>query len=319
MSVVTTPLKIGISACLLGQNVRWNGGHALNRFVAHTLGHFVSFVPVCPEMECGLGTPRETLRLVGSVEAPRLVTTKTGIDHTERMQTWAKKRLDQLAEEDLCGFIFKKDSPSSGLLRVKVYNEKGQPVKKGVGMFARAFTERFPRIPVEEEGRLNDPKLRENFIEQIFTLRDWRNTLSERKAMGRLVAFHTRQKMLILSHSQKHYREMGKLVAAGKEMGMKALHDRYEALLMEALSLKTTIKKNTNVLLHILGHFKKQLSADEKQEMLELIDNYRAEQIPLIVPVTLVNHYVRKYDKPYLAQQTYLNPHPLELKLRNHA
>ncbi|MDJ0784603.1 MAG: DUF523 and DUF1722 domain-containing protein [Desulfosarcinaceae bacterium] len=316
---MTTPLKIGISACLLGQNVRWNGGHALNRFVAHTLGHFVSFVPVCPEMECGLGTPRETLRLVGSVEAPRLVTTKTGIDHTERMQTWAKKRLDQLAEEDLCGFIFKKDSPSSGLLRVKVYNEKGQPVKKGVGMFARAFTERFPRIPVEEEGRLNDPKLRENFIEQIFTLRDWRNTLSERKAMGRLVAFHTRQKMLILSHSQKHYREMGKLVAAGKEMGMKALHDRYEALLMEALSLKTTIKKNTNVLLHILGHFKKQLSADEKQEMLELIDNYRAEQIPLIVPVTLVNHYVRKYDKPYLAQQTYLNPHPLELKLRNHA
>ena len=316
---MTTPLNIGISACLLGENVRWNGGHSLNRFVAHTLGQFVRFVPVCPEVECGLGTPRETLRLVGTVEAPRLVTSRSGIDHTERMQTWAQKRLDQLAEEDLCGFIFKKDSPSSGLMRVKVYNDKGQPVKNGVGMFARAFTERFPRIPVEEEGRLNDPKLRENFIEQIFALKEWRDTLEARKSMGSLVAFHTRQKMLILSHSQKHYREMGKLVAVGKQMKPTQLYDQYEALFLDALRLKTTIKKNTNVLLHILGHFKKQLTADEKQEMLDLIDNYRAEQLPLIVPITLVNHYVRKYDKPYLAQQTYLNPHPLELKLRNHA
>lgn len=316
---MTPSLKIGISACLLGQNVRYNGGHALNRFVAHTLGQFVSFVPVCPEVECGLGTPRETLRLVGSVESPRLVTSRTGIDHTERMQTWARKRLDKLAEEDLCGFVFKKDSPSSGLMRVKVYNAKGQPNKSGVGMFARAFTERFPRIPVEEEGRLNDPKLRENFIEQIFTLKDWRDTLENRKSMGRLVAFHTRQKMLILSHSQKHYREMGKLVAVGKQLALSELYDRYEALLMAALNLKTTVKKNTNVLMHILGHFKQQLSADEKQEMLELIDSYHGEQVPLIVPITMVNHYVRKYDKPYLAQQTYLNPHPLELKLRNHA
>jgi uncharacterized protein YbgA (DUF1722 family)/uncharacterized protein YbbK (DUF523 family) len=315
----TTPLKIGISACLLGENVRWNGGHALNRFVAHTLGQFVSFVPVCPEAECGLGIPRETLRLVGTIESPRLVTSRTGIDHTERMQTWARERLDQLAQEELCGFIFKKDSPSSGLLRVKVYNDKGQPVKKGVGMFARAFTERFPRVPVEEEGRLNDPKLRENFIEQIFALKDWRDTLDDRKTMGRLVAFHTRQKMLILAHSQKHYRVMGKLVAKGKQMAPTALYDQYEAYLVDALRLKTTTKKNTNVLLHILGHFKQQLTGDEKQEMLELIDQYRTEQIPLIVPITLVNHYVRKYDKPYLAQQTYLNPHPLELKLRNHA
>ena len=229
---MTTPLKIGISACLLGQNVRYNGGHALNRFVAHTLGQFVSFVPVCPEVECGLGTPRETLRLVGKVESPRLVTSRTKIDHTERMQTWAQKRLDQLAQEDLCGFVFKKDSPSSGLMRVKVYNDKGQPNKNGIGMFARAFTERFPRIPVEEEGRLNDPKLRENFIEQIFTLKDWRDTLKDRKSMGRIVAFHTRQKMLILSHSQKHYREMGKLVAAGKQLTPTELYDQYEACLL---------------------------------------------------------------------------------------
>jgi uncharacterized protein YbgA (DUF1722 family)/uncharacterized protein YbbK (DUF523 family) len=316
---MTTPLKIGISACLLGEKVRWNGGHALNRFVAHTLGRFVSFVPVCPEVECGLGTPRETLRLVGGVAAPRLVTSKTGIDHTDRMQAWAARRLDQLADENLCGFIFKKDSPSSGLLRVKVYNDKGQPVKQGVGMFARAFTERYPRIPVEEEGRLNDPKLRENFIEQIFVLKDWRDTLAQGRTMGRLVAFHTRQKLLVLSHSQKHYRQMGRLVAEGKRLTPGERYDRYESLLMEALALQTTIKKNTNVLLHILGHFKKQLSADEKQEMLEVMDNYRAEQIPLIVPVTLINHYVRKYEKAYLAQQTYLNPHPLELKLRNHA
>lgn len=310
--------KIGISACLMGENVRWNGGHKLDSYLVKTLGMYVTYVPVCPEVECGLGIPRETLRLVGDIENPRLITTRTKIDHTEKMQTWAKTRVKALENEDLCGFIFKKDSPSSGLLRVKVYGEKGMPQRKGVGLFAKAFTEHFPRIPVEEEGRLHDPKLRENFIEQVFTLKRWRDVLSKPKKVGELVDFHTRHKLTLMSHSQKHYQIMGKLVAGSKQQSLKEAYGQYEKLLMEALSLKTTVKKNVNVLQHILGYFKKQLTADEKKEMLEIIDNYRISDVPLIVPITMLKHYVRKYKQPYLGKQVYLNPHPLHLQLRTH-
>ncbi len=312
-------IRIGISQCLLGDNVRWNGGHSRSRFITDTLSRYVDFVPVCPEVEAGFPIPRETFRLVGDIDNPRLVTSKAKVDHTEHMLRWAGRRVESLEQENLCGFIFKKDSPNSGLFRVKVYNEKGMPEKKGVGLFARAFTERFPRIPVEEDGRLNDPLLRENFIEQIFTLKRWRETLEKKKSVGHLVDFHTRHKLLIFSHSATHYRAMGKLVAEGKSLPLETLYDRYENQLIESLRLKATIKKNANVLLHLLGYFKKELSADEKQELLEIIDRYREEVVPLIVPITLLNHYVRKYQQPYLLQQVYLNPHPLELKLRNHA
>ena len=311
-------IKIGISACLLGENVRYNGGHARDRYLTDTLGLYVEYVPVCPEVECGMGIPRETLRLVGDPENPCLVTTKTNIDHTARMAQWALQRTQKLEKEDLCGFVFKKNSPSSGLFNVKVYNSKGVPDKRGVGLFARQFTKHFPLIPVEEEGRLNDPKLRETFIEQIFTLKRWRETLSQKKSVGNLVDFHTRHKLLILSHSPNHSRMMGKLVASGKAMALPELYQRYETLLIEALRLKTTLKKNINVLQHAMGYFKKQLSPDEKQELLEILDQYRDEYVPLIVPITLTNHYVRKYRQPYLGQQVYLNPHPIALKLRNH-
>jgi uncharacterized protein YbgA (DUF1722 family)/uncharacterized protein YbbK (DUF523 family) len=311
-------IRLGISSCLLGENVRWNGGHKLNRYIRDTLGQFMDFVPVCPEVECGLGVPRETLRLKGAIDSPRLVTTKTGIDHTDRMQTWAAGRVKQLEKENLHGFIFKKDSPSSGLMRVKVYSEKGMPQKKGVGIFARAFTEHFPNIPVEEEGRLNDPRLRENFIEQVFSLKRWRDCLKKGRRMGVLVDFHTRNKMLILSHSQKIYRDMGRLVARGKKLPGTELFATYEDLLLQALSMKGTAAKHGNVMLHMMGYFKKQLSADEKQELLDCFADYRQELVPLIVPLTLLKHYVRKYRQPYLSQQTYLNPHPVELKLRNH-
>lgn len=312
-------IKIGISQCLLGDNVRWNGGHSRSRFITDTLSLYVDFVPVCPEVEAGYPIPRETFRLTGDPDRPRLVTTKTRVDHTERMRSWAEERVVKLEKENLCGFIFKKDSPSSGLLRVKVYNEKGMPEKKGVGLFAKAFTKKFPRIPVEEDGRLNDPVLRENFIEQIFTLKRWRETLEKERTLGRLVDFHTRHKLLLLAHSTTHYRDMGKLVAQGKALPMEALYDHYENQLMEALRLKATVKKNANVLHHLLGYFKNDLSADEKQEVLEIVDQYREGVVPLIVPVTLINHFVRKYQQPYLLEQVYLNPHPIELKLRNHA
>ncbi len=311
-------IRIGISSCLLGNNVRWNAGHKRDRFLTDTLGQFVEYIPVCPEVEAGFGIPRESLRLVGDPAAPRLITFKSKTDCTDQMLSWAQKRVKQLEEEKLCGFIFKSDSPSSGMIRVKVYNPKGMPEKKGVGMFARAYMDHFPLIPVEDDGRLHDPRIRENFIERIFTLKRWRDSIVKSPSMGKLVDFHTRNKLLILSHSPKHYRLMGKLVAEGKK---EALDDRlaqYERILMEALALKTTDKKNTNVLQHMMGYFKKQLTTDEKQELLAVFDQYRNGFVPLLVPLTLMNHYVRKYNQPYLKMQTYLNPHPLELQLRTH-
>ena len=311
-------LKLGISSCLLGQEVRWNGGHKLDKYLAYTLGQFVEYVPVCPEVEAGFGVPRESFRLIGDAEHPRLITFKSKTDHTDRMMAWAARRVRELEKEDLCGFIFKSDSPSSGMIRVKVYNEKGMPHKVGTGIFARAFMEHFPLIPVEDDGRLNDPLIRENFILQIFTMKRWRDILAGKKTMGRLVDFHTRNKLLIMSHSQKHYREMGKLVAGGKKMPIEELYQKYQRLLMEALKSKTTVRRNTNVLQHLMGYFKKQLTPDEKQELIEIFEQYRNELVPLIVPITLINHYVRKYEQPYLKLQTYLNPHPMELKLRTH-
>lgn len=319
MQASNNSIKLGISTCLLGENVRYDGGHKLDHFLTETLGQYVEYVPVCPEVECGLPTPRESMHLEGDLESPRLVTTRTHKDQTERMVKWARKRIKELAKEDLCGFIFKSNSPSSGMERVRVYSEKGMPAKKGRGIFARIFTEHFPLIPVEDEGRLHDPKLRENFIERVFTLKRWRGALAEKWSMGNLVEFHTQHKLLILSHGQKQYRIMGKLVAGGKERPIKALYAEYETLLMEALRLKTTPKKNANVLQHVMGYFKKDLSADEKQELIEIISDYREGYVPLIVPITLINHYVRKYDQPYLMKQMYLKPHPIALRLRNHA
>jgi len=311
-------IKLGISTCLLGENVRYDGGHKLDRFLTETLGQYVEYVPVCPEVECGLPIPREALRLVGKPDFPRLVTTHTKQDLTDRMTQWAQKRVVELERERLFGFIFKSDSPSSGMERVKVYGDQGMPAKRGIGMFAKTFMEHFPLLPVEEEGRLHDPILRENFIERIFTLKRWREIVAQKENRGNLVSFHTRHKLLILSHSPRHYETMGKWVAQAKDLPPKELYQKYQILLMEALLLKTTPKKNSNVLQHMMGYFKEQLSPDEKQELLEVIDHYRQEYIPLIVPATLMNHYVRKYNQPYLKEQVYLSPHPMELQLRNH-
>ncbi len=312
-------IRLGISSCLLGNPVRFDGGHQHDRYLTETLGAFVEYVPVCPEVECGLGIPRETLRLVGNPASPRLVTTRSGMDHTERMRSWAEERLQGLAREELDGFIFKKGSPSSGMERVKVYSDQGMPRKIGAGIFAQAFMDRFPSLPVEEDGRLYDPALRENFIERIFAHRRWRHLLAAKPGIGDLVAFHTSHKLLILSHNEKIYREMGRLVALASTPVQEEVFGTYERLLMEALKGLSTVKKHTNVLMHMLGYFKKQLTADEKTEILGIIDQFKMGYLPLIVPITLLNHYVRKYREDYLAGQLYLNPHPLELKLRNHA
>jgi len=313
------PIKIGISACLLGQKVRYDGSHQHDRYITETLGNFFEFVPVCPEVECGLPVPRETMRLMGESKSPRLVTTKTNIDHTEKMQRWAEVRVKELETENLHGFIFKRKSPSSGMERVKVYGENKIPQNTGVGIFARAFMEHFPLLPVEEDGRLHDIHLRENFIERIFIYKRWRDLVEQNKTRGGLVDFHTAHKLLIMAHSIEHYRALGRLVAHPREMDTEDLYTEYLQILTEALKRKCTINKHVNVLQHMMGYFKKNISAVEKQEMLALFDQYKNELIPLIVPVTLINHYVRKYNQEYLADQLYLRPHPIELKLRNHA
>jgi len=265
-------IKLGVSACLLGQNVRYNGGHSRDPFITDTLSQYVEFFPVCPEVECGLPIPRESMRLVGDAESPRLMTGNTKQDHTNRMLGWCAKKVSELEELDLYGFIFKKGSPSSGMERVKVYTDQGMPSNRGIGMFARAFMEHFPLLPVEEEGRLHDPKLRENFIEAIFVLQRWRESLSPKPTRRGFVEFHTRHKMLLMAHSPNHMKLMGKLVASLKDHGVADFRLQYQKLLMEALRLKTTRRKHTDVLMHCMGFLKKLLSSDEKKELLEIIE-----------------------------------------------
>jgi uncharacterized protein YbgA (DUF1722 family)/uncharacterized protein YbbK (DUF523 family) len=312
-------IRLGVSACLLGQPVRYDGQHKHDRFITDTLGKYVEYVPVCPEVECGLPVPREAMRLVGDPAAPRLMTVRTRQDLTDQMLGWARMRVLELEKEDLCGFIFKSDSPSSGMDRVKVYNEKGAPAGRAPGMFAREFMRHFPLLPVEEEGRLHDPDLRENFIERIFALQRYRGAIGADRSLATLMRFHERHKYLIQSHSPSLGRRMGALLGAAKRRNLDSVCEEYEGLLLTALKSLATPGKHANILLHMLGYLKEHLTADEKQEMLLLIDQMRGSIIPLVVPVTMLSHYVRKYRIEYLFGQYYLDPHPIELKLRNHA
>ncbi len=315
-------IPIGISACILGQEVRYNGGHKLDRFIRDTLGAYVRFVPVCPEVDIGLGTPRESMRLVrgdGDDVGVRLVAPKSGSDHTERMQTYAKEQLERLAAEHLCGYILQKGSPSCGMERVRIYSKPGvSPSNNGRGLFAQALMERFPNLPVEEDGRLNDPGLRENFVERIFAYRRFRTLFGGRWTMGDLVAFHTREKLLLLAHDRATYQELGQMVATAKGRDRKEVAREYETLFMTGLRKTATRRKQTNVLQHVAGHFKKLNDSSDRREVQEVIASYHKGFVPLVVPVTLLKHHVRRHGIEYLAQQTYLDPHPIELMLRNH-
>jgi len=312
-------IRLGVSRCLLGENVRYDGGHKLDRFLVDTLGKYVEWVPVCPEVEIGLPIPRESLRLVGDPEAPRLVTLKSGQDYTERMQAWARERLDGLAEPRIYGFVFKKDSPSSGLYRVRVYNEDGMPSRNGTGIFPREVMRRFPLLPLEEEGRLHDMHLRENFIDRVFAYYRWTNLLADTPTPGALVKFHTAYKMTLMAHDPAHYREMGPLVARAGSLPWEELAAQYGRLLMEGLSVMTSPGKHANVLQHVMGFLKDTLSGEDKAELLAYIGDYRKGLVPLIVPVTLLKHHLGRHEVPdWVHQQVYLHPYPKELMLRNH-
>jgi len=311
------PIRIGVSTCLLGQPVRWDGGHKRDAFLADQLAPFVEWVPVCPELEIGLGVPRETIRLERGDGALRLVASRSGVDHTERMQRWSQRRVRELERLDLCGYVLKKSSPSCGLERVPVRNEKGMPEKNGRGIFAQALLDGAPSLPVEEEGRLNDPRLRESWIERIFAYRRLRSLFAGRFDVGELVRFHTAHKLQVMAHSPKDYAALGRLVANAKGLPRAELRERYATDFMEALRPIATPRRHVNVLHHVVGHFKRLLDARDRHELVALIDDYARGLVPLIVPITLIRHHVNRLGVAYLAGQVYLEPHPKELMLRN--
>lgn len=311
------PVVIGVSACLLGRAVRFDGGHKRDAFVVDELRPHARLVPVCPEVELGLGTPRETLRLVRHDTGVRLVM-KTGEDYTDRMHEYSRRRVSELAKEDLDGFILKKDSPSCGFERVKVYGPAAVPSRSGRGLFAAALLEANPDLPVEDEGRLLDPGLRENFIERVFAFRRLKDFFDASWTYGGLVRFHTIHKMVVLAHDAHAYAALGRLVADGRRRRPSALEREYRTGLMRALARPATARRHANVLMHMVGHFRDRLDAASRDELLSHIDDYRRRRLPLIVPITLVRHHARRLDVTYLGDQIYLDPHPRELALRNH-
>ncbi len=303
---------------MLGEEVRYDGGHKRDQFLTDVLGRYVEWVPICPEVEAGLGAPREAMRLVGTPQHPRLVTIKSGTDHTSVLETMATNRIKELKELDLSGYVFKKGSPSCGIERVRIYNEEGMPSRNGVGLFARAFIEQFPLIPVEEEGRLCDSTLRENFIERVFCYRRWQDLIQKGVTRQALIQFHTIHKYILLAHHPQQYKVLGQLIGQAHQYRPKELAHRYGELFMKTLAVRTTVRKHVNVLQHILGHFKARLGTREKSELLGVINDYHRELTPLIVPLTLIKHYVQIFDVSYIRDQVYLHPHPKELMLRNH-
>jgi len=313
------PIRLGVSSCLLGQEVRYNGGHVRDDLLLSTLGRYVQWVPVCPEVEVGMGIPRENIRLVGESENPRLVAPKSGTDYTEVMKKWSAGRLEELKDSGLHGYILKKDSPSCGLFRTRVYKGDGPASRNGRGLFAGQLVNRFPMLPVEEEGRLRDPKLRENFIGKVFAYQRFGGLISSNPKASDLVAFHASHKLSIMAHDPRAQKQLGQLVA---ESGRAAMHDlipQYGQLFMETLSKISTSRKHANVLQHIMGYLKNYLDSHDKREMVEVIDQYRLELIPLVVPITLLRHHLNRHPVPaWVRQQTYLNPYPQELMLRNH-
>jgi uncharacterized protein YbgA (DUF1722 family)/uncharacterized protein YbbK (DUF523 family) len=316
--MTAAPLRLGISRCLLGDDVRFDGGHKRDSFLTDVLGSYVEWVPVCPEVEAGLDIPREAMRLVGDSAHPRLLTITSGKDHTRALEGMASIRLADLDELKLSGFVFKRGSPSCGIERVRIYTEQGMPGRSGAGIFARAFMDRFPLVPVEEEGRLCEAPVRENFIERIFCYRRYQDLIQGRVTRQAVVRFHTIHKYLLMAHSPQYYRVLGRLVGESAHYRPRELALKYGELFMKTLAVKPTVRKQVNVLQHLLGYFKAQLGASQKAALLEAISDYHHGLTPLIVPLTLIKHYAQLFDVAYIRDQVYLNPHPKELLLRNH-
>jgi uncharacterized protein YbgA (DUF1722 family)/uncharacterized protein YbbK (DUF523 family) len=323
--------RIGISRCLLGDEVRYDGGHKRDAFLVDTFGLHVEWVPVCPEVEMGMSTPREAIHLITSPQGVpsgehrvRLVGVKSGEDWTTRMDTWRRKRVGQLHDASLSGYVLKKDSPSCGMERVRVHHAspgaaaRAAVSRTGRGLFAQSLLDAMPNLPVEEDGRLHDPRLRENFVERVFAYDRVRQFFTARWTLRGLVAFHTAHKLQLLSHSREGYTALGRLVARARDLARREVAALYERAFMDTLRKLATPGRHTDVMLHMLGHLKRLLDDGSKRELLSIVEEYRKGLVPLVVPLTLIKHHVRQHGVEYLAGQVYLDPHPRELCLRNH-
>jgi len=311
-------IVLGISSCLLGNKVRYDGNHQLDRYITGTLGRFFELMPVCPEAEAGMGIPREPMRLVEQAAGVRLVTITSGIDRTDQMSTWIDRKLAEIQDNGMSGFIFKARSPSCAIADAPMYSVKGSLKRKGPGLFAADFIKRFPLMPVIDEGSLHDPVLRENFIERVSVFARWQDFVRSVPGAAGFVNFHAGHKLLIMSHSPQAVAALGRIVARCKRRPARDMLDEYSSLQMKTLLLIATTGKHTNVLHHCAGYFKKELTPDQKRELQEVIASYHSGQVPLIVPITLITHYARMSGQSYLLSQAYLNPYPLELMARNH-
>lgn len=310
--------RIGVSGCLLGQAVRFNGGHAKSAFIVGKVADLAELVPVCPEVEVGMGTPRETVRLIRAADdAVRMIAPKSGQDWTDRMRKLARSRAEALSGENLSGFILKKDSPSCGMERVKVYDANSVPSKSGVGLFAEELRKAMPLLPMEEEGRLNDPRLRECFFVRVFAYQRLERLFAGEWKVRELVEFHASEKILLMAHAPEGCRRLGRLVAGARGGDRASVESQYRRGFMEALAKPAPVRRHVNALEHIVGFFKRGLDAADKQELLGLINDFRRGLAPLETPLALVRHYVRTLDADYIGRQSYLQPHPRELALRS--
>ena len=308
--------RVGISACLLGQKVRWDGGHKQEPYLKSSLARYVEWVAVCPEKECGLPVPRSPMELKGDPEAPRLVAIESGEDYTERMRRWADKRLKELQDFGLCAFVFKAGSPSCALRGVKIRPFKGGQSRCGSGVFARAFTRRFPLLPVMSDEDLSDVSVRESFVERMFVSRRWIDLLAEGAPLEGLRRFHVAHELLIAAHDPARPASLDRLISRAQNMPRYRLLEKYGSALVAALDREATPKKNAHVLLGVVRRLQDGLSFAETTYLREVIDEYRAGDVPLLVPIVLVKHYMKRISDDYLSRQFYFDPYPAELGLR---
>ncbi|MCG9575119.1 DUF523 and DUF1722 domain-containing protein [Vibrio tubiashii] len=309
-------IKIGISSCVLGERVRFDSGHKLSKFVTKELTPYFEFVPVCPEVGSGMPVPRPTIRLMSNEDRIALVETKDPTkEHTQAVVDYSKSKVIELEREQLCGYIVCAKSPTCGMERVKVY-KKNSAENVGVGLYTNELMKAMPWLPVEEDGRLNDPVLKENFITRIYTLKDFYDSIDDEPTRGKIVAFHSRYKLTLMAHHPTSYKELGKLVANVKDYDIEEFYKLYRQGLMAAMTHRASRKNNTNVLMHLQGYFKRALSRSQKKELVQVIEDYRVGLLPLLAPLTLIKHYLAAHPDSYLEDQAFLQPHPQELRLR---
>ncbi|WCP69063.1 DUF523 and DUF1722 domain-containing protein [Vibrio tubiashii] len=309
-------IKIGISSCVLGERVRFDSGHKISKFVTKELTPYFEFVPVCPEVGSGMPVPRPTIRLMSNEDRIALVETKDPTkEHTQAVVDYSKSKVVELEREQLCGYIVCAKSPTCGMERVKVY-KKNSAENVGVGLYTNELMKAMPWLPVEEDGRLNDPVLKENFITRIYTLKDFYDSIGDEPTRGKIVAFHSRYKLTLMAHHPTSYKELGKLVANVKDYDIEEFYKLYRQGLMAAMTHRASRKNNTNVLMHLQGYFKRDLSRSQKKELVQVIEDYRVGLLPLLAPLTLIKHYLAAHPDSYLEDQAFLQPHPQELRLR---